>query len=267
MRDSASFSAIDNIPAVGLVIPCYGQLDYLSAALTSIALQSVTPRQVIIVSDELSSNIYFAIDKSVWLPQLPKIQVVKAGKTGGASAARNEGLSKLTTHWAICLDADDALHPAYIEEALLLAQHDDVIIYPNFMRFGIEREEAHMPDKFDLLELCKANFMISPSMFPLSVWKKVRAKNGEGFCSALWSLGGYEDQLFFIECALNGVNGRHLSHPYIFYRRHNMSRTQQSIYHVNVSNIRTYMKNHLYRYYGFNMPMSPDLEFTHKVSR
>jgi len=265
--DSVSSSSFDAMSTVGLVIPCYEQVDYLSSALTSVALQSTPPTQVIVVSDEPVAKLRFAIDKSIWLSGLSDIQVIVEGRAGGASASRNAGLSQLATKWAICLDADDALHPEYIKTALLVARNEDIVVYPNFVRFGDEHGEGHMPDKFDLSELCKANFMIAPSMFPISAWESVRRKNGEGFSHALWELGGYEDQLFFIECALNGFNGRHLSEPYILYRRHLTSQTQRGLYCANISRIRTFMKDHLYRHYGFVMPMSSDAEFTHAVSR
>jgi len=262
-----SISTTDAKPTVGIVIPCYGQVDYLSPALTSVALQSTPPTQVIVVSDESPAMLRSAIDKSVWLPGLPDIQVIAEGRTGGASASRNAGLSQLLTKWAICLDADDALHPDYITAALLIARTDDVVVFPDFQRFGVEHGEGRMPNKFDLFELCKANFMIAPSMFPKIAWETVRQINGEGFCSALWNIGGYEDQLFFIECALNGFNGRHLSKPYFLYRRHYASQTQRVAYRTNINQIRSFMKDHLYRHYGFIMPMSPVNEFTHEVPR
>lgn len=266
-RGWVSSSSTDATPTVGLVIPCYGQVDYLPSALTSVALQSTPPTQVIVVSDESPAKLHSAIDKSVWLPGLPDIQVVVECRDGGASASRNAGLSQLATKWAICLDADDALHPDYITAALLVARNDDVVVFPDFARFGVEHVEGHMPDKFDLSELCKANFMIAASMFPTIAWETVRRKNDEGFSSALWNIGGYEDQLFFIECALNGFNGRHLSKPYLLYRRHRTSQTQRVLYRANTSRIRAFMKDHLYRHYGYAMPMSSDPEFTHEVPR
>lgn len=267
IKTGRNSSSLDAKATVGLVIPCYEQVDYLPSALTSVALQSTPPTQVIVVSDEPSAKLRCAIEKSIWLPGLPNIQIVVESRDGGASASRNAGISQLSTKWAICLDADDALHPEYITAALQVANNDDVVVFPDFVRFGVEHGEGRMPEKFDLSELCKANFMIAPSMFPLSAWESVRRKNCEGFSSTIWNLGGYEDQLFFIECALNGYNGRHLSKPYLFYRRHQTSQTQNNHYRANISSIRSFMKEHLYRHYGFDIPMSPDAEFTHKVSR
>jgi glycosyltransferase involved in cell wall biosynthesis len=224
---------------VGVVIPCHRHARFLPVCLTSLALQTRPPAEVVIINDGGEENLDEAVAVAGDLLDAP-IKMIKLSPTQGTAAARNIGFGRLSTRWVLPLDADDAIRPTFIESALKLAAGEDVIIYPDFQRFGNEREVARMRSVFDLVELCYSNYMIAGCLIPMKAWHRVREINGEGYSTALWRLGGYEDQLFFIECALSGYQGRHLPAPLYLYRRHPDSRTHSEQYSRNTQHIRSY---------------------------
>lgn len=250
--------------SVSIIIPCHQQIEFLPVCLTSIAMQTYQAAEIIIIDDGSIDDMNESLLIVKNFPGLPEIKVYRHATQLGTSMARNRGFTEARSDWVLPLDADDAISSTFLEKALLTAKNDKVIVYPDFQTFGDESAISKMRSEFDIDELCKSNFMIAGSLIPLDAWNAVRKVNGEGFVNEVWKLGGYEDQLFFIECALNGYIGRPLSEPLYFYRHHHKSRTHMAIYKQNVPIIREFMRQHLHKLYGYNMPWSLDEEFTHK---
>lgn len=92
-------------PPVSIVIPCYRQAQWLSAAVNSCLKQSLQPIEVLVVNDgsdddtESVARSFGDRIRYIWQPNL--LQAV----------ARNNGLKNSTGRFVLFLDADDVLHP------------------------------------------------------------------------------------------------------------------------------------------------------------
>lgn len=88
-------------PRFSVVIPTYNRLAYLRAALDSVARQSISPHEVIVVDDGSVEDIASGIANHATKPQ-----VIRQAQQGPA-AARNTGVQQATGEWIAFLDSDD----------------------------------------------------------------------------------------------------------------------------------------------------------------
>lgn len=103
---------LDETSRVSVVIPYYNQGAYLIEALESVR-QSTFPRLEIIVVNDGSTD----RESNRIFDGLEGVRKV-AQANGGLSAARNAGTRAATGDYVLMLDADDRIHPRYLETAV-----------------------------------------------------------------------------------------------------------------------------------------------------
>ena len=108
--------AVDNargiaVSTVGVVITTFNHAHFLADALASVHGQQPAPDSVIVVDDGSSDEPETVVDR------FPGTRLIRQPNRGLA-AARNAGMSALTTDYVLFLDADDRLEPRAIESAL-----------------------------------------------------------------------------------------------------------------------------------------------------
>lgn len=94
---------------VAVVISCYNYARYLAQAVESVLAQTRKPDEIIIVDDGSTDNtgdVAASFGAAVKLISQPN---------AGVANARNAGIAASSSDFIVCLDADDALRPAYIE--------------------------------------------------------------------------------------------------------------------------------------------------------
>ena len=112
-------STPSNPGRVGVVVPLYQGLDYIDAALGSVAAQTHQPADVVVVDDGSIDGGSDAAER--WADLLP-ITVVRHEHNQGLPAALRTGIATLGTPLIAQLDADDLWLPEHLE--MLLAQYD-----------------------------------------------------------------------------------------------------------------------------------------------
>jgi glycosyltransferase involved in cell wall biosynthesis len=131
-------------PDVAVVIPCYNQARYLSAAIESVLAQTHAPAEVVVVDDGSEDDI-----KAV-TARWSSIRCLRQANSGLA-AARNAGFRETRSPYIVFLDADDVLLPNALEEGLaaLLKSPDAALSYGRFYRMNTEGRhiEAHHADR------------------------------------------------------------------------------------------------------------------------
>ncbi len=115
-----------------VVIPALNSERFLGSALASVARQSVTPVETVVVDDGSS-------DRTVPIAEAAGASVVSATASRGPSAARNLGVSRTSAPLIAFLDADDEWLPGHAAKLLdTFADAEVVFAGSNAEKFGSE---------------------------------------------------------------------------------------------------------------------------------
>ena len=101
-------------PLVSVIVPLYNAAPYIGEALESIIASTYRPIEVIVMDDgskDDSRTIAEAFAKAH-----PEVTVMHQ-PNAGASAARNRAIRASHGEYILPVDADNKIHPLYIEEA------------------------------------------------------------------------------------------------------------------------------------------------------
>jgi glycosyltransferase involved in cell wall biosynthesis len=208
---------------VSIIIPCYRQARFLSAAIQSVLAQSYQAIEMVVVndgSDDDTEAVARSFDGEIryhWQPNR------------GLSAARNAAISLSTGKYIHCLDADDRLAPEAIEWLVEASQcRDDVLCVMGARTF--ERDDLLAVGKEWLppvgrhleAKLLEINFG-PPHMFLCSR-------------SMLLAVGGFDTKMVFCEdwdlwhrLVFAGIEVVAVPRIGAFYRRHSGSMSRNRL--------------------------------------
>ncbi len=193
-----------------VIIPCYNHGDYIGDAVDSVLEQTWQDIEILVVND--GSDDEYTVSTLKDLNQ-PKTRVLHHERNMGLPAARNTGISQAEGKYICCLDADDKLHPTYLEKALLVleANHGVDIIYSWTQVFGEEDRVWYNPE-FDPAKLILRNIIFTAAVFQRRDWERVG-----GYREAMTK--GYEDWEFWIRMARYGLRGYRIPEKLLYVRR------------------------------------------------
>jgi glycosyltransferase involved in cell wall biosynthesis len=113
----------DDLPLVSFIVPVYNtQADLLRRCISSITGQTYSNIEIIVVDDGSNAETANAIDEIAKGDS--RIQTIFGGHKG-VSHARNVGMDQAQGQWIAFADSDDEYVPAFTEEALAIALHQD----------------------------------------------------------------------------------------------------------------------------------------------
>jgi glycosyltransferase involved in cell wall biosynthesis len=123
---------LDTTPTVSIVIPCYNAASYIDDTLQSLFCQTYEDLNIIFVDDGSSDST--ADTLSLYKNRITLIQVAH----GGASKARNIGVTAAKGGLIAFMDADDVAHPNRIEKqvAVMESEPDTDLCHSNFCNFS-----------------------------------------------------------------------------------------------------------------------------------
>lgn len=98
---------------VSVVIPCYNGADTLGEQLDSLAAQTWSGEWEVIVSDNGSTDESVTVARR-FENRLP-LTIVDAGEKQGQAYAYNRGVEASSGEYLLLCDADDVMHPGYVE--------------------------------------------------------------------------------------------------------------------------------------------------------
>ena len=94
---------------ISVVIPLYNKASDIYLTLTSVLVQSVRPREVIVVDDGSTDGSAEIVERMI--ADQPHVRLVNAG----VSAARNRAIEMAQSEWVALLDGDDLWSPDYLK--------------------------------------------------------------------------------------------------------------------------------------------------------
>lgn len=104
-----------DVPFVSVVIPCYNHRQFVAEAIQSILEQTLQDVEIIVVNDGSTDGETVHILNAL---ERPKTRIIHLPLNVGLPAARNAGIREAQGKYVCCLDADDKLHPTYLEKAV-----------------------------------------------------------------------------------------------------------------------------------------------------
>lgn len=200
-------------PLVSVVIPCYNYGAFLIDAVRSVSSQTLTNTELLVVDDGSTDAETISV-----LGGLSASGVtVLHQPNGGPSSARNRGIARASGKYVCCLDADDILHPSYLEQAVALMEAEPSVgvTYSWVRRFG-DSEGVWMPEPFDITLLLHHNLMVVSAVFLREAWEVAG-----GFWEEMSP--GFEDWEFWINLASHGYRARLIPAPLFLKRKHGRS--------------------------------------------
>lgn len=123
------------VAQAAVVISLYNYADHITAALDSVAAQTLAPLELVVVDDASSDQgSDIVID---WLEdnaqRFARVQLLRHQVNRGLATARNTAFEACSAEWAFVLDADNLLFPAAVEACLRHAVSADpavAVIHP-----------------------------------------------------------------------------------------------------------------------------------------
>lgn len=204
---------------VSVIIPCFNYGDLLPRAVNSVISQTYKDIEIIIVNDGSTD----------------KTDVVAKGlstkndniryyyqKNEGIVKTRNKGIRLAKGHYIIQLDADDWIDPDYIEQAVSLAEKNNVdIVYTDAELFGGENRRIKFSEH-DIEVLKYQNYIHASSLVKKDIFKNRK------YDVSLENLG-FEDWDLFLGACLAGKKAKKVSGPLLHYRKHSKSRSRTDL--------------------------------------
>ena len=202
-------------PLVSVIVPCYNCAQYLSEALDSVYMQTLSDWECIIIDDGSTDN-----TKQIVLSYTQKDSRFKYiyQTNKGVSSARNAGIRNSVSKYILPLDADDKIATEYLKEATnILAKEPGIkLVYAKGEYFGkVKREMNEQP--FSIRKL-----LIENIIFCSAVFKREDFNKTTGYSEDM--VEGLEDWEFWVSFLNESDRVFQISHVRFYYRIRDNSR-------------------------------------------
>lgn len=185
---------------VSVVITHYNLGKYLLDAVGSVLRQTFKNFEIIVVDDGSDEADSIKVIEEL-IKQHPKIKLIRQ-KNCGLSTARNKGIEKASGEYIICLDADDKLHPKFLEKTIgefNNNKQNNVGVVTTWLKMFDQKNEIMVLKHKEVHELLLMNALHVASMFKKTAWKEAG-----GYKSIMKE--GYEDWEFWISIVEAGYD-------------------------------------------------------------
>lgn len=199
-------------PRVTIVVPCYGQAHFLEECLRSLCAQTEPAWTAIVVDDAAPDGP--AARRVVADLGDPRVRLVRHAENRGLAAARNTGIRASDTPYVLCVDADDALDPRYLERLLPRLEADPALecAFSDLQLFGVL--EGHKPHHLPADgEILRGQPVPPNALMARRLWERIG-----GYDESPTMRIGREDWEFYIRAFTAGCRAVHVAEPLYRYR-------------------------------------------------
>lgn len=198
-------------PRVSVIIPCFNLGAYLPEAVDSVLAQTYQDFEILIVDDGSTDPETVALLETF---QRPKTTVFRTPNQGLAKA-RNYLIELARGIYLCALDADDKLHPEYLQRTteLLDSEPSLTFVSTHLRMFGVQEGTWPDTDSCDLAALLADDTVITPALV------RRMAVLAVGAYDERMPAQGDEDWELWITLVEAGYRGRIIPEVLFFYRR------------------------------------------------
>jgi predicted O-linked N-acetylglucosamine transferase (SPINDLY family)/glycosyltransferase involved in cell wall biosynthesis/SAM-dependent methyltransferase len=197
---------------VSVIVPCYNQAGFLTAAVESVVAQTCSQWEIIIVNDGSTDETHEVAGQLRARFPAHRIRLVEK-ENGGLADARNAGIRFAKGKYILPLDADDLIAPTFLEKTVgLLEENPQIgIAYTDWVYFGTMEGRRNAMD-WDARHLCEnENLFTCTALFRKEAWDGAGGYN-------INMTKGVEDWDFWISCVEKGHVGRRIPEALFCYR-------------------------------------------------
>lgn len=186
---------------VSVVIPCYNYGHLVGRAIDSVRNQTVKAFEIIVVDD---ASTKYAKEVSA----CDADRIYKHIENQGGGASRNTGIKYAKGTHILLLDADDYLHPKYIEKTIGI----DDIVSTNIEYTGSLRGKRAFKPNPKHTDFIQRNQIVNTTVFKREIWQRIG-----GFDEMLT---GLEDWDFWLRATKEGYGVTVVQEYLSYYYRH-----------------------------------------------
>ncbi|MBS0517168.1 MAG: glycosyltransferase family 2 protein [Proteobacteria bacterium] len=107
-----------HLPKISVVVTCYNCADYIGDAIRSVARQTLTDFECVIVDDASTDDSAAVIQQTLDALADPRFSLVRLEKNVGQTGATRAGLARTTAPFICFLDSDDLWNEDFLERHL-----------------------------------------------------------------------------------------------------------------------------------------------------
>lgn len=224
---------------VSIIVPCYKQAHFLKDSLQSVLGQTYTNWECIIVNDGSPDNT--ATVAAQWCAADSRFRYLEK-INGGLSSARNAGIAISNGIYILPLDADDVLHPEYLQYTVpVLEQNDEVAIVScntKFFKNTIQNTfQEQKPIGTTYHAMLFENNLVATSLYRRESWAAV------GGYDENMKLG-FEDWEFWLSLIKTGKTYHVVPEFLFFYRKAEQSMLTNTLQNHRINNLQYVVAKH-----------------------
>lgn len=197
-------------PAVSVIIPCFNLGRYLDEAVDSVLSQTFQDFEIIIVDDGSTDPDTIGLLRNY---RRPRTRVLIT-ENRGLARARNLAIAHSAGEYLCALDADDKLHPTYLDKAVRLLEGNRGLTFVScwVQMFG-EEDQLWKQDRCDLPALLDIDTVMTAALVRTAAVREVG-----GYDPAMGAQGD-EDWDLWISLVERGHRGVVIPEVLFYYRR------------------------------------------------
>jgi len=198
------------IPKVSIPIPCFNYGQYLDEAVDSVLSQTFQDFEIVIVDDKSTDNTTVDVVKAQEKKD-SRIKTFFHSENKRMAGARNTAIRESSGRFIVPLDADDKLHPDFLQECYNEIVKGRFHIISTDMRFFGTINKDYLFPNYNL------NGLYVRGQFPVTVmYHKIHWEQVGGYNETFTE--GYEDWEFAINMGEHSHTGYHISKILFYYR-------------------------------------------------
>jgi glycosyltransferase involved in cell wall biosynthesis/predicted flap endonuclease-1-like 5' DNA nuclease len=201
---------------VTFVIPCYNHEEYVAEAVASAINQDYPHINVVVVDDGSPGDVEGAL-RDVADDRVSLIRQNNRHLSGARNTGIYYALNKFNAEYLIMLDADDAVHPSYIDVTMGGIQKTKEYAYTDVKFIGDAYHSLEM-ENYACPKIIKKHLHPCTFLQPSAMWQDIAGHRGYGYDEGMKK--GYEDWEYALAAVTVGWCGKRVPGHHFYYRFH-----------------------------------------------